>query len=412
MTGPRLLDEKAQLVVVGGGLAAYAAALAAARQGIEVLLIPDGGKSWALFGGSFAAGVQIQSEPFEALVELYASTAYPLVAAKPAEPFFLPTTMGTVRTADLTPEEFQAGDLRRADPILLVGWRELPAFSPAWAAAAIRQRLVEWAGRSGDGSAAPTVLAGTLAISQVLPQLSSGHTPVDGDYPGFNWRALAREMEQPESRRQLASALNQALVKADLPRPVRQARDEGRLRVALPIVGLNLAQSVRREVYDLTGLVLCELIGLLPAPGGIRAKTILDKALVSAGVAVRPGWKVTRIVAGEKPTACGRVQGTEEGFAITGEYLVLAPDLATDPLSCLAARLPHDFRHAEGRLVRAGAALYLYTDDKGETRPVSGGTHAFLWASGYQAGQEAAANLVGRIDTQAAGGSRVGEGGR
>ncbi|MBE3577509.1 MAG: hypothetical protein IMX00_07430 [Limnochordales bacterium] len=408
-----MLDERAQVIVAGGGLAAYAAALAAAGQGAEVLLIPGGGKAWALFGGSLYTRGQMEDAAFQALVELYTAAGYPVGVARAGETFLLPTTLGTLRAADLTPEEFQAADLGCPDPLLLVGWQELPSFSAAWAAAALQRQLQERAGRIDGRSPAvspPLVLAATLAISEVFPRLVSGRERGGGDFPGLNWRALAAEMERPEGVRALVSGLELALVRTDLPAAAKQAHSEGRLRVALPVVGLDRTRFIREEVYRLSGLVLCEVAGLLPAPGGLRARAILDRALAGLRVAVRPGWTVTRIAVGNRPAVSGYVQGTETEFTVSGEYLILAADFASDSLTYLAADTPAAAGcggRAENRLVLAGATGRVAG---AVPDPIPGSTHAILWRSGYLAGREVAARWRGRKSSPALDGGRVEEG--
>ncbi|HHV55715.1 MAG TPA: FAD-dependent oxidoreductase [Firmicutes bacterium] len=385
--GGEELEAEAELVVVGSGLAAYAAAWAAAAGGVDTLLIAGGEGDWARFSGVFSGllatgGARAEPPGFSEL-----SKIAPWVAAPGGTEFKLPTALGTVRRGDLVPGWFTAADLSRPEPLLLVEWSELPFFPGRWAAAALR-----YAARSGAaGEEKPAVHGVSLRLQDVFGTAWKRVVAVDGAFPGVNWRALGHLLEIPGGAEKLASFLVARIEEGAAGPEVRAARREGRLRVGLPVLGLDRVEEVRGRLEKaLGGLPVAEIVGLLPAPGGLRLHGRLARKLAELGVRIETGWEIAGVEEATPATGVvitGRARGSRIPVRIRGERVLLATDLTSPPPGWGGPwPLP-----AYDTVALAGAAAWAARSE----RPEPGTWHAALWQSGYGAGWEAVAALRG-----------------
>lgn len=79
-------------------------------------------------------GVEGVAEALEALRELFGRDGYRLLGS-PEQNWVLPSAVGAFRPTCLAPATMVAGDLRRSEPMLIVGFRQLPDFYAALVAA-------------------------------------------------------------------------------------------------------------------------------------------------------------------------------------------------------------------------------------------------------------------------------------
>jgi glycerol-3-phosphate dehydrogenase len=196
------------------------------------------------------AGLAEVAQALEYLKELCATSGYPLQGSLDRN-WWLPSASGAIRPTCLAPDTMLAGDLKRKDPFLLVGFEQLSDFYPGLAAS----NLV------AQGFAAEGILLD-------LPILRDRHFV----YPAI----LAGMFESQE--------LVDDLVKALKPRL------NAGCRVGFPAVfGFEHSSLVQRELTDRLGCEVFEIPLLPPSIPGIRLHNILVKEIESKGGRIQDG---------------------------------------------------------------------------------------------------------------------------
>ncbi|HEX7117740.1 MAG TPA: FAD-binding protein [Longimicrobiales bacterium] len=377
------MDLRFDVLVLGGGIAGSAAALAAAGRGRRVAVVHAAPGVTALAAGGWSGPLP---EGLGAALER-AGLPYAPAGAP------LPHPTGRVDRYDrAAPAQRAAAPLAGA---LICGIVGLPGFR-----AAALARV--W----GAGAGAP---AGAVV-------LEAGRVPPGGWSPA----SLAALLEREPGR--LADALADAV------------RRSGATRAVFPaVLGIEGADGVRAALASAAGVPVGEALGVPPSVPGWRLERALDAALRAAGVERVRGRVVDRQVDGRRVRAVlvrpPAAQGTDpmrieaDAFVLaTGKYLaggiragarfeepalgcpvrvdhVGATFEIPDPLA-----LTHAERSADQPLLRAG----VRTDDA--ARPIGGGGDVVYEnvriAGSVRAGWDAAAPGLGHA---AADGWRAGE---
>lgn len=190
------------------------------------------------------AGVAAVEDALTALQELCGEAGYPLHGSLDNN-WLLPSAVGTFRPTCLAPETMIAGDLRRDDPMLIVGIKQLVDFYPNLVA----ENLVK---------------QGVNATHQMLdlPKLAQRNfnTPV----------SIGRIMAQDDFRAELAHLIKPRLGQAK--------------RVGLPaILGQQPSLAIKNDLEKQLGVPVFEIPGLPPSLPGMRLQAILVQAIERAG---------------------------------------------------------------------------------------------------------------------------------
>ncbi len=286
------------LIVVGAGLTGlFAAALAAAR-GARVTLVARGRGSLALSHGcidlwatkSPSRSIRRLRHPhpyalaggFPRLQSALADFIYLLdrqgieYHGAPSRNHRLITALGTAHLTALAPFSLAAGDLNRAEPIVVAGFEGFFDFSPHLVASGLQRQ----------GADIQDCL--TLPLIELPPGRERFATD------------LARLFETPEWRRELARSWKPRLT--------------GVRHLALPaVLGLEHNFIVWQELQDLLALTISEIPTLPPSLPGIRLERALRRSLSSAGVQIIEGSR-----------AVGRVDGRSGGQLVSGVVLQTA----------------------------------------------------------------------------------------
>ena len=187
------------------------------------------------------AGVEAALKAFQALC---AEAGYPLHGSLDKN-WLLPSAVGTFRPTCLAPETMIAGDLRRDDPMLVVGIKQLVDFYPN----IIAENLVKQG-----------VDADHLMVD--LPPLAQRN---------FNTPII------------IGSKMEEASFRAELVRQIKPKLGGAR-RVGLPaILGRLPSLAIKNDLEQQLGLPVFEIPGLPPSLPGIRLHTILVQAIERAG---------------------------------------------------------------------------------------------------------------------------------
>ncbi len=216
---------------------------------------------YALVGVS---GVEAALNAFQTLC---AEAGYPLHGSLDKN-WLLPSAVGTFRPTCLAPETMIAGDLRRDDPMLIVGIKQMVDFYPNIIAENLMKQGVEAAHVMVD-----------------LPQLAE------------------RNFSTPTI---IASLMEDETFRADLVRRIQPQLGRAR-RVGLPaILGRRPSLDIKKDLEARLGVDVFEIPGLPPSLPGMRLHTILLKAIERAGghvyhglegVAIeRDGGRVTAVL--------------------------------------------------------------------------------------------------------------------
>ena len=201
---------------------------------------------YALVG---VAGVEAALTAFQ---NLCAEAGYPLHGSLDKN-WLLPSAVGTFRPTCLAPETMIAGDLRRDEPMLIVGIKQLVDFYPN----IIAENLVKQG-----------VDAEHLVVD--IPELAQRNfnTPV----------IIGSKMEQADFRAELVRRIKPKLGKAQ--------------RVGLPaIMGRQPSLAIKNDLEQQLGLPVFEIPGLPPSLAGIRLHAILLQAIERAGGRVYHGME-------------------------------------------------------------------------------------------------------------------------
>lgn len=199
---------------------------------------------YALVG---AAGVEAALTAFQTLC---AEAGYPLHGSLDKN-WLLPSAVGTFRPTCLAPETMIAGDLRRDDPMLIVGIQQLVDFYPN----IIAENLVK---QGQDAS----------HLMLDLPELAQRN---------FNTPII------------IGSKMEEAAFRAELVRQIKPKLGAAR-RVGLPaILGRQPSLAIKNDLEAQLGVPVFEIPGLPPSLAGIRLHAILMQAIERAGGRVYHG---------------------------------------------------------------------------------------------------------------------------
>ncbi len=319
-------------------------ALDSPRAGIECLIAEHPDHPYAHLGPDALA------QALADLQALCAEVGYPLRGSLD-ENWLLPSAVGAFRPTCLVPETMVAGDLRRREPMLIVGFAGYHDFYPDLIA---------------DNLTAQEVLARGVVLD--LPALRRTRA--------VNAMTLARLFEQEAFRKEVAAVLKPKLGRA--------------ARVGFPaVLGLEDALAVKRDLEARLGREVFEIPTLPPSIPGMRLHRALVKAIRRAGGRVFEGMEVVaaevkdgRVLAvWTEAAARVRVHRAKTFVLATGGFLggglwAAADGTVREPIFDLPVLAPQgrlgwfhrDFFHPEGHpLWRAG----ILTDAQG--RPVDEG---------------------------------------
>jgi glycerol-3-phosphate dehydrogenase subunit B len=310
------------VVVIGAGLAGLTAALRLAEGGARVLVLAKGVGATHLSAGTIdVLGYDPQpvERPREALGRLGEGHPYSLVGTEAVaasiewlkarvargslapysyeggldENLLLPTALGVPRPSAVVPETMAGGDLRRDDPIFVVGFRGLKDFHPAL--------LAETLSRTGRS-----------VRSAELDLVPEGRADV-------NSLGYARAFDDPSFRAEVTAQL-----------VGRLGAEE---RVAFPgVLGIADPHAAWAELEQRLGRPVFEIPTLPPSVPGMRLFAILREALRRAGGRVilnavvtgaeRDGGRVSalrvRVGLREERRGCDWVVLASGGFASGG----------------------------------------------------------------------------------------------
>jgi glycerol-3-phosphate dehydrogenase subunit B len=310
------------VVVIGAGLAGLTAGVRLAEGGARVLVLAKGVGATHLTAGTIDVlgyAPERVERPGEALSRLGDSHPYGLVGAGAVagsvewlkarvaagslapysyeggleENLLLPTALGVPRPSAVVPETMTGGDLRRSDPVFVVGFRGFKDFHPALLADTLQR-------------------TGTPARAAELDLVPEGRVDV-------NSLGYARAFDDPSFRTEVSAQL-----------VARLRADE---RVAFPaVLGIADPHGAWSELEQRLARPVFEVPTLPPSVPGMRLFAILRDALRRAGGglilnsvvtgAVRDGDRVSalRVRAGprEERRGCDWVVLATGGFASRG----------------------------------------------------------------------------------------------
>ncbi|MCP5097897.1 MAG: anaerobic glycerol-3-phosphate dehydrogenase subunit B, partial [Chloroflexi bacterium] len=253
------------LLVIGAGLSGLMAAYVAARNGRQVKVVAKGlggALHWSAGTIDVLGYVPGESEkpvlnPAEAINNLDPNHPYaqlksdkvfvaietfkqltheielPYVgAANPAENLLLPSPVGAVRPTFLAPKSLAAGDLKRQEPMVIVGFSGLRDFYPELIAENLEKQ----------GHPARAIIC-PLDVLTARKDSNTVH--------------LAEGLEDPKQLQKLAAAIKPQLKKGE--------------RVGLPaILGMDGHTAVYTTLEKLLGVPVFEIPTLPPSVPGIR----------------------------------------------------------------------------------------------------------------------------------------------
>ncbi len=319
-SSPTNLPRKTtEVLIIGGGLAALVTAWQVAIHGKSVCLVTKG--RGAIYWGSGCVDVLrltrgehsterktlyeelqefVQQNPehpyakiglveiqaaLEAFKSLCHSAGYPLQGSL-EHTWILPSALGTVRSTCLAPETMVAGDLRRDDPMLIVGFKQFLDFFPQL----IADNLA-YQGISARG------------ISLDLPSLEKRRF--------VTALVLATLFESPGFRQEVCETL-----KPHLP---------GAARLGFPsVLGLNNALKIKQDLEDALGLPIFEIPSLPPSIPGMRLHNILSDAIEHHGGQLYEGMEVkTASTVGNKVAAVW-IEAAARHYPRSADKFVLA----------------------------------------------------------------------------------------
>jgi glycerol-3-phosphate dehydrogenase subunit B len=289
------------IVVVGGGLAGYTAALTAAREEPSAsvrLLCPSDDRFRTQSGlidvlGYLPGSDEPVPEPLSAIEQLPADHWYATLGPERVEEALavfddatgegyvgghteqnamFPTAVGTLKPASRYPESIAAGIVSSGEPMRLVGFDRLPDLDAELAADRLDERL-------------PYDVTDS-SISTAVPVDSVPAAP-----------AFAKSLESGEEmyRDSLAEALRTVL--------------DVEPRVGVPaVLGKQDTETIRTELEETLGVRLFEIPLGAPSVPGRRLQARLDTALEAAGVSIERDLSF----AGAE-TADGRIEAVRTG---------------------------------------------------------------------------------------------------
>ncbi|HVH65577.1 MAG TPA: FAD-binding protein, partial [Candidatus Acidoferrum sp.] len=185
----------------------------------------------------------------------------------------LPTATGTPKPSCLIPDSMAAGDLRRADPMVLCGFDGYEDFVPELAAS----NLESWDGNGGH----------VRAVRVPLPRFPAGRLVTSID--------LARSFEDSDFRRAVADRIRGA------------ASIEGsNVRLGIPgVLGLTHDTDVHSQFQEEVGCPVFEIPTLPPSVLALRLFDRLRKHLQETGVEII--WAAPAHAAEVSAEVCRRI---------------------------------------------------------------------------------------------------------
>ena len=276
--GPTVAAPRRDVVVVGGGLAGLTAAWRAASSGASVTLLTKGWGSLLWHAGTVdvigyhdrerseivtrprdaleqlisanaehpyaLASIGVLEEAIGALTDLCNDAGYPLLGGLDSN-YLIATGLGAARPTCLVPSTMTAGDLRRTDSTLAVGFDRFLDFFPGLVADNLATRGIEAHGL--------TLHLDTLQRRRFVYATN-----------------LADLFETDEFREEVANAI--------LAQGVTAAR------IGFPaVLGHQSAHRVVGDLSDRLGAEVFEIPTLPPSVPGMRLQRILRKAIVASG---------------------------------------------------------------------------------------------------------------------------------
>lgn len=277
------------LLVVGAGLSGLMAAYAAARQGLSVRVVGKGLGTLHWSAGTIdllgylasdqqdpvlhpletLAGyldehpehplAHLQpdqiAETLDSFVALASEIGVPYVGAENGQDnLLLPSPAGALRPTFLVPQAQAAGDLNRAEPMLIVGFKGMRDFFPLL----IAENLTK---------------LGFQARPEMLPMdlLTSRRDA--------NTVHLAHELDDEARRKQLGRKLKTMVQPGE--------------RIGLPaVLGLDDHAQVIADLQEICGVPVFEIPTLPPSVPGIRLFKALENKLFGMGVRIEKGMEV------------------------------------------------------------------------------------------------------------------------
>ena len=306
------------LLVIGTGMAGMAAALFAARRGIDTVQVGMTGEiNFAsglldLLGVHPVASGQTLSNPWDGLGQL--------VADQPLHPY---ARIG-IETIKKSMTEFVAflndADLpyhflpdRNLKVITPVGTLKTTYAVPATMVAAdeaIAQRaaclLVDFPGLKGYSN---RQIMG--ALQENWPALRGVRVPFPGLDGELHAERMGRKLETPGARRQLVDAIRPHLGDARF--------------VGLPAVqGIARTRQVAADIQDGLGVPVFEIPTMLPAITGLRLRECFERFLPQMGIRARYQQKVLSVFQGPGDTFLASVGGESPEIDVRARAVLLA----------------------------------------------------------------------------------------
>jgi glycerol-3-phosphate dehydrogenase subunit B len=250
------MPETPDVLVLGGGVAGVAAALAAAGAGARVTVVRRGPGATALVAGGWEA------PPPAPVRTALAAAGLTLVAREGA----LPHPDGHLVQCGAAPDEHARAALdNTTGPVLVCGIAGLPAFRP-------RPLAALWA----DAAGMPP--GGLQAALLELPETPAG---------GWSPAALAARIQTHPH--EMGGAL------------ARAAGTHSATRVIVPpVLGLERSEPTLSAVRDAAGVEIGEALGVAPSIPGWRLDRALLRTLDGAGVTVVRGSAAVRETDGQR----------------------------------------------------------------------------------------------------------------
>lgn len=238
------VTDSPDVVVIGGGIAGTAAALAAASRGARVLLIHATPGASALCCGGWLGALPAP------LAAAFAAVGHEWIEISTE----LPSPDGSLRRFDYAAPSQAAAAL--TGNALVCGIAGLPGFN-----AIILARM--WTEASGV--------------------MLSAHEIILPATPAAGWSApgLAARLEQDPTP--MTTAIREA------------ARSQRASRIILPaVLGFEPVDAIRLGLERDSGAAIGEALGSIPAVPGWRVQKALERITARSGIAVQPGRVVTR----------------------------------------------------------------------------------------------------------------------
>lgn len=260
-------SSQIEVLVIGGGMAGWAAARAAKAAGAEVMVVRKGYAATAMAPGAadFPDGYKYEDMEQQWLRDL-AQVGVELVAAGEGRKWHVIDIWGQVHLADFVSSSSQGASLEELGKAKLVGLVELEGYADfhSWVVAeALRSQL------RGSGE-----LPEIKALGIVVPGLDSKASLTAAE--------IAQVLEEKDRAYALAQRVVQAL--GD------HAFKDGAVTLLFPpVLGLRREREIQATIQQVTGARVAELLATLPSIPGFRWQQALDMQLGQEGIPVISG---------------------------------------------------------------------------------------------------------------------------